>query len=192
MPFRRSPCATCEGCASPAGRCHGGAAPTLALALAADQDQAPPPLPAPLQAQGWGVLRRGRVGVRPWPRQRRGDGMHSLGVLLGALPGKGHVLAPDTVRGTRSFDDGDRATERGDVWFAHGSRRLGTEEGLRSPLAPSSRRRGSRMQAEARAGSGALGACTFSAGERQSLGKRCRKRQQVPSCPWILGTWCSL
>lgn len=38
----------------------------------------------------------------------------------------------------------------------------------------------------------ALSACTFSTGERQSLGKRHQKMQQASSCRWILGTWCSL
>lgn len=52
-------------------------APALALMLVADQ--APPSLPKPLQAQGWCVLDQGMVGVRPLPRQWRGDRMHSLG-----------------------------------------------------------------------------------------------------------------
>lgn len=132
---------------------------------------------------------QGPVGARPSPRGRWGDGIPSPRVLLGALLGKGHVPGPDAVWGTWSLD-GDRAGERGNGWFAHGSRWLGAGERLFSPLAPSSCCRGSRTQAEARAGSGALR--TFSTGERQSSGKRRQKRQQVLSCPRILGTWCSL
>lgn len=184
-----SPRTMCNGCASPDGCCCDRTALMLAVTLVVDQ--APPCLPKSLQAQGWWVLDQGTVGVRPLPRQWRGDGIHLLRVLLGALPGKGHVLGPDAVWGTQSLD-GDRARERGNVCSAYGSRWLGTEERLLSPLAPSSQHCGLHVQAEARAGSGALGACTFSTGERQSLSKRHQKRQQILSCPRILGTWCSL
>lgn len=152
------------------------------------QIRVPRPVPRGVPA-GSRRVDQGPVGVRPSLRGRWGDGMPSPRVLLGALLGKGHVPGPDAVQGTRSLD-GDRAGERGNGWFAHGSGWLGAGERLFSPLAPGSRRRGWRTQAEARAGSGALHA--FSTGERQSSGKRRQKRQQVLSCPRILGTWCSL
>lgn len=106
-----SPRTTCDGCAGPAGHCYDRAALPLTLTLVADQ--ASPSLTKSLQAQGWRVLDQGMVGVRPLPRQQRGDGMHSpgrgtcWGLMLHGEPGLWMEMG---------------AREKGNVWFAHGSR----------------------------------------------------------------------
>ena len=108
---------TCSGGGTawqvPAGKSRRGGRPGFHQGCLAGQEE-PFALPFSLSWLGPSAPRvpdQGTVGVRPLPRQRRGDGMHSLRVLLRALPGKGHVLGPDAVRGTQSLD-GDRKGER--------------------------------------------------------------------------------
>lgn len=109
----------------------------LPTALAPLAGQAPKSLPKSLQAEGWWVWDQDMAGSVPLPGQWQGGGMCLLRVLLGALPGKGHMLGSGAVQGT-CFWTQRRARERGKVWFTHGSRWLGTEERPLSSPGPSS------------------------------------------------------